>query len=192
MKRKIIVGLDFDGVVAYNPARLTRLPIALIKKHLLGIHKVSFFVPKTPLQRGLWALAHESSMFPARGAQLLRDLTREGVIEAHLVTSRFAFLEPNLYQFLNRWNLRQCFTSITLNKREEQPHKYKERVIRKMQFDYYLEDNWDIVAHLSSAAIDTEIHWIYNLLDRNREFPTKHPYLEHALQDILKKKHILL
>jgi hypothetical protein len=189
MKRKIIVGLDFDGVVAYNPARLTRLPIALIKKHLLGIHNVSFFVPKTPLQRGLWALAHESSMFPSRGAQLLRDLTSQNVIEAHLVTSRFAFLEQNLYQFLNRWNLRQCFTSITLNKREEQPHKYKERVIRKMKFDYFLEDNWDIVAHLSSAVTDTEIHWIYNLLDRNRVYPTKHPYLEHALQDIIKKKH---
>ena len=40
--KKIIVGLDFDGVVAYNPARLARLPIAVIKRYILGIDKVSF------------------------------------------------------------------------------------------------------------------------------------------------------
>lgn len=184
MKKKIIVGLDFDGVVAYNPARLARLPIALIKRHILGENKISFFVPKTPLQKSLWALAHESSLFPARGATLLRKLTREGIIEAHLVTSRYPFLEPNLYQFLRRWNLLDCFSSVTLNTKEEQAHKYKERVLRAKKFDYFVEDNWDIVSHLHDSHLTTEVHWIYNILDRNRVYPWKHPYLEHALETI--------
>ena len=186
--KKIIVGLDFDGVVAYNPARLARLPIAVIKRYILGIDKVSFFVPKTPLQRSLWALAHESSMFPARGAAMLRKMTREHVIEAHLVTSRFAFLEPNLHRFLTRWNLLDCFTSITLNTREEQAHTYKERIIREKKFDYYVEDNWDIVSHLQRKHLKTEIHWIYNILDRGRRYPRKHPYLEQALAAIINGK----
>lgn len=184
MKKKIIVGLDFDGVVAYNPARLARLPIALIKRHILGESKISFFVPKTPLQKSLWALAHESSLFPARGAALLRKLTQEGRIEAHLVTSRYPFLESNLYLFLRRWNLLDCFSSITLNTKEEQAHKYKERVLRAKKFDYFVEDNWDIVSHLHGSRIKTEVHWIYNILDRNRVYPWKHPYLEHALETI--------
>lgn len=187
MKKKIIVGLDFDGVVAYNPARLARLPIALVKQHILKTRDVTFFVPKTPLQRSLWALAHESSMFPAKGASILRALTASGTIEAHLVTSRFPFLEPNLYAFLKRWNLLSCFTSITLNTKEEQAHLYKERIIRTRKFDHFVEDNWDIVDHLYGSHLKTNIHWIYNMLDRNRVCPLKHPYLEHALKQITQK-----
>lgn len=184
-RKKIIVGFDFDGVVAYNPARLARLPIALVKRHVLGIHKVSFFVPRTPLQRGFWALAHESSFFPAQGAALLRQLTRNHRIEAHLVTSRFAFLEPNLLRFLKRWDLSDCFESITLNTREEQAHMYKERVIREKKFDYFIEDNWDIVAHLSGRNMRTQIHWIYNIFDRSRNYENKYPYLKQSLERII-------
>ena len=140
---------------------------------------------KTPLQRSLWALAHESSLFPAKGASLLRALTSERVIEAHLVTSRFSFLEPNLYTFLERWNLLSCFTSITLNTKEEQAHLYKEQVIRKLKLDHYVEDNWDIVEHLHGSHLKTNVHWIYNILDRTRVYPMKHPYLEHALKSIV-------
>lgn len=185
--KKIVVGFDFDGVVAYNPARLARFPIAVIKRHVLGIHDVSFFVPKTPLQRTLWALAHESSFFPAQGAALLRQLIRNHRIEAHLVTSRFAFLAPNLARFLKRWDLSDCFESITLNTREEQAHVYKERVIREKKFDYFIEDNWDIVEHLGKKKLKTQIHWIYNVFDRGKAYPHKHPYLEKALRAIVKK-----
>lgn len=186
MKKRIIVGLDFDGVVAYNPVRLARFPISYIKRHVLGIKKVSFFVPKTPFERWLWALGHETSMFPAQGASLLRTLTQNGTIEAHLVTARFGFLEQQLYQFLDRWDLRRAFTSITLNTKEEQPHTYKARIVSSKKFDYYIEDNWDIVEHLHALHLKTQIHWIYNILDRNREYPMKHPYLKHALEDIVK------
>lgn len=184
MKKKVIVGLDFDGVVAYNPARLARLPISFIKRHILGIQTVSFFIPKTSLERNLWALAHESSLFPAKGASLLRRLTHEHVIEAHLVTSRFAFLEPNLHKFLKRWNLLKSFTSITVNEKEEQAHLFKYRILREKKFDFYVEDNWDIVSHLNSGKLRTEIHWIYNVLDRGREYHHKYPYLEKSLEHI--------
>lgn len=190
MHKKIIVGLDFDGVVAYNPARLARLPIAIIKRHILGIDKVSFFVPKTSLQRGLWALAHESSVFPAQGAAMLQKLTRSHVIEAHLVTSRFAFLEPNLLRFLKRWDLLDCFSSITLNQKEEQAHSYKERIIRAKKFDYYVEDNWDIVSHLQGKHLKTEVHWIYNIFDSRRNYPWKYPYLEQSLKRIIEQNNV--
>lgn len=183
--KKLIIGFDFDGVVAYNPARLARLPISFIKRRIFGIRTVSFFVPKTSIERTLWALAHESSMFPAKGAALLRTMTKERLIEAHLVTSRFAFLESNLRVFLKRWNLLDCFTSVTLNYKEEQAHIYKERVIREKKFDYFIEDNWDIVSHLSHQHLKTEIHWIYNILDRGQAYPRKHPYLEQALTSII-------
>ena len=184
----MIVGLDFDGVVAYNPARLARFPISFIKQHIFGVQKVQFFVPKTSIERSLWALGHETSMFPSRGASLLRSLTRSGEIEAHLVTARFGYLEKGLMSFLRRWDLVDCFTTITLNTKEEQPHKFKERMIRQHKFAYYVEDNWDIVSHLASQHLKTEVHWIYNLFDRTKVYEFKYPYLQKSLEHIAKQK----
>jgi hypothetical protein len=190
MQKKVIIGLDFDGVVAYNPARLARFPISFIKRHIFGVQKVQFFVPKTALQRSLWALGHETSMFPSRGASLLRELTRSGQVEAHLVTARFGYLEKGLLAFLKRWDLLDCFTSITVNTKEEQPHKFKERMIRLHKFSYYVEDNWDIVSYLSDQHTSAEVHWIYNLFDRAKGYPFKYPYLQKALEHIVLKENM--
>ncbi|MEK7577830.1 MAG: hypothetical protein AAB492_04425 [Patescibacteria group bacterium] len=183
--RKIIVGFDFDGVIAYNPARLARFPISFVKQHILGIQKVSFFVPHTSLEKSLWSLAHESSVFPAQGVSLLRRLTKENKIEAHLVTGRFGFLEDHLLRFLNRWDLQSCFTSITLNKKNEQPHLFKERIVRQKRFAYFVEDNWDIVNHLVVKKVPAKIHWIYNVFDRNRVYKNKYPYVQKSLEQII-------
>ncbi len=192
MAKPIVVGFDFDGVVAYNPARLARYPISFIKQNILGIHTVSFFIPKNGIERAFWSLAHESSMFPALGVTHLRHLVSEGVIEAHLLTSRFGFLEPNLRRFLRFWNLSNVFTSVTLNTREEQPHLFKERIIRAKKFEYFVEDNWDIVSHLAAnlprrqkGTRLTTVHWIYNIFDRNQPYPHKYPYLEKSLEHIV-------
>lgn len=184
MKKKLIVGLDFDGVVAYNPARLARFPVAFVKHTVLGIKTVRFFVPKTPVERAVWALLHESSVIPAFGVSYLRSLVTSGRVEAHLVTSRFGYLEPNLRRFLRRWNLTDLFTSVTINDKEEQPHEFKARIIRIRFFDHFVEDNWDIVSYLARQRGRTKIHWIYNLFDRGKPYPRKYPYLQKALEAI--------
>jgi len=185
MAKPVRIGFDFDGVIAYNPARVARKPISLIKSRLFGIKKVQFFVPKNPLERAFWSLAHESSMFPARGVGRLKTLVSTRQIEAHLVTSRFGFLEPNLMRFLSFWGLTDVFTSITLNHNEEQPHEFKARIIYAKKFSYFVEDNWDIVSFLSRKRLKTEIHWIYNILDRNKPYPYKYPYLSESLARIV-------
>ena len=62
---------------------------------------------------------------------------------------------------------------------------YKERVIREKKFDYFIEDNWDIVAHLSGRNMRTQIHWIYNIFDRSRNYENKYPYLKQSLERII-------
>ena len=186
MTKPIVVGFDFDGVIAYNPARVIRYPVSLFKRYVLGIERIRFYVPQTALGRTFWAVGHESSVFPALGTRELRQLVKSGRIEAHLVTSRFGFLEPNLRHFLDRWHLSGVFSSVTLNYREEQPHEFKTRVIRAKKFHYYVEDNWDIVSYLSHQKLSTDIHWIYNIFDRNRAYAHKFPYLGKSLEAIVK------
>lgn len=186
MKKNIIkVGIDFDGVLAYNPFRLIRAPVTYIKRHFLGVKKTHFYIPRTDPEKFIWTILHESSVFPGKGAGLLKNLVNEGKVEAHLVTARFGFLQPGLEGWLKRWHLKDVFTSITMNHKDEQPHFYKARIVNEKKLDYFIEDNFDIVSHIAPRS-PTRVMWIYNLLDRWRPYEHKHPYLESALKDIIK------
>lgn len=183
MKRKIRVGLDFDGVVAYNPFRIVRPIVAFTKKRLFGEQKLKFWYPTKKWQQFLWIVAHESSVFPAFGIKLLRKMVSKNRIEVHLITARFSFLDNHLNNWLVRKKLKSIFKTINLNKKDEQPHLFKERIIRKYALDYFVEDNLDIVRYLSSRS-KAKIYWIYNIFDRFTTYKYKYPYLKKALQDI--------
>jgi len=89
VKKKILrIGVDFDGVVAYNPFRLVRSPVAYIKKNVLGIKKLKFFVPKNWWQKIIWTIIHESSVLPANGVSLLKESAKNNSVELFLITAR--------------------------------------------------------------------------------------------------------
>lgn len=186
IKRVIKVGLDFDGVVAYNPFRIVRPIVAFLKRNFLGVKKLKFYYPKSHWQQIFWIILHNSSVFPARGTQLLKELIKDGKIEAHLITARYSFLDDHLNNWLRRYGLQHLFKSINLNKSDKQPHLFKDEIISKYKLDYYIEDNLDIVKYLNSK-FGTKIYWIYNILDRWHDYPHKFPYLEKALENIIKK-----
>src|SRR4030042_5510363 len=110
MKQKTIrIGLDVDGVVAYNPFRIVRAPVTYIKRNVLGIRKLKFYIPKTAAERFVWTVIHESSMFPAIGCTTLKELSRRDDLEFHLVTARFHFLQNSVNCWLRRYGLTEVF-----------------------------------------------------------------------------------
>jgi hypothetical protein len=181
-KSPLELGIDFDGVLAYNPFRVTRAPVTYFKRHFLGMKNTKFYIPKTRFEKLIWAILHESSVYPAGGTAMLRQLVGEEKVKAHLITARFRYLQPSLEKWLDRYNLTNLFASITINTADEQPHIYKERIIREKKLDIYIEDNWDIVSYVVPRNKKTKIYWIYNITDRHKEYQFKYPYLKRALE----------
>jgi hypothetical protein len=182
MRKKIRIGLDFDGVVAYNPMRIFRPVIVFVKKRVLGIKSVRFIYPEKKWQQLLWKVAHDTSVFPAKGADLLRRFDRDKY-EFHLITARYSFLDDHLDRWLRKYHIKTYFHSINMNMKNQQPHIFKEEMIKKMKLDYFVEDNWDIVSHLKKK-VNAKVFWIYNIMDRRIIYPYKFPYLQHALEKI--------
>ena len=179
-KRKLRVGLDFDGVVAYNPARIIRAPVKWFKREVLGIKKLSFFVPKNWWQRLAWTAVHESSIWPATGIELLKKMVNEGRIEVHLITGRFNLLEANTNAWLEKNGLTSYFKTVNINLKCAQPHLFKQKIVTKLKLDYYVEDNLDIVLYLQNK-VKAHVFWIYNFMDMRHPYPDKFPYLKKAL-----------
>ncbi|MBI2617812.1 hypothetical protein HYW55_06790 [Candidatus Gottesmanbacteria bacterium] len=183
--KPIRIGLDFDGVVAYNPFRVVRAPWAYFKRNILGIKKLTFFYPQNARQRIFWKILHQSSMFPANGVDHLRALITSKEIEVYLITGRYGFLRDHLYQWLDRHEMSKLFHDIVINKKDEQPHIFKEKAIKKIKPAVFVEDNLDIVEYLNGRT-PTKIYWIYNITDRFHPYPYKFPYLLKALKALPK------
>ncbi|MBI4137304.1 hypothetical protein HY469_04545 [Candidatus Roizmanbacteria bacterium] len=193
MTRKVLrVGFDFDGVIAYNPLRVLRRPVMSVKQLFSASSELSFPIPRKKTFRFLWELAHETSFFPAYGFSDLKELIRTRKIEAFILTGRYAFLEDNLIRWLVKYGAADLFAGIHVNKEFEQPHHFKEQMLKKLKLDFYVEDNLDIVTYLvnskqlkANTKNNTEIHWIYNFLDRGITYPHKHPHLRSFLRHII-------
>jgi len=190
-KRKLRVGFDFDGVVVYNPLRIFRPFVAVAKKIILRPKKLKFYYPQTSWEKFFWFVLHQSSIFPAPGFPLLKKLLKEGKIEGYLLTSRYSCLGGSFYHWLKKHQVDQLFKGCYLNKKNEQPHKFKERMIKKLKLDLYLDDNWDIVNYLHATCnmqhATCEIHWVYNVFDRRIDYPRKHPHLASFLKKLVKR-----
>ncbi len=184
-KQPLKVGFDLDGVLLYNPARIVRMPVAIFKRIFFRRKKLRFYFPKNPLEQLVWRMFHWSSLFVAPGFEEIRHLVEKGKIEAHLVTARYSFLESDLRRWLKRMDVDHVFKSIHFNQKDEQPHLYKERLVKDLDLDIFIEDNFDIVSHLTKKT-KANVYWIYNIFDRLISHPYKFPHLKPAIERIKK------
>ena len=186
--KKLRIGFDFDGVIAYNPLRVLRAPVMTVRKWFFTKEDLVFPVPQKRPFRLLWALAHETSFYPSYGLSNLKKLMEDGKIEGYLVTGRYSFLETSLSKWLKKHGLETAFKGVYLNRDNRQPHSFKEEMIKKLKLNMFVEDNWDIVTYLSQkfskSSSKVDIHWIYNLLDRTKPYEKKYPHLKKFIDSL--------
>lgn len=159
------VGFDFDGVLYYNPARVIRPVIYFVKKYLLKKRVDRFYIPKNNLAKKIIKLLHKSSFKPNKGFDDFKALLNNPYYQIYIITARFDFIKDDITHILkqNKINSKKI-KAVFQNTDNQQPHIFKETLVKKLKLDYFVEDNWDIVKHLKKTT-STKIVWIYNLVD---------------------------
>lgn len=186
-KRPLKIGFDLDGVMLYNPLRILRPIVYWIKKLFIKKRLKVFFIPHTPFQKFLWKIFHFSSFLLAPGFHEIKKLVDEGKIEAYLITARYSFLGESVKRFIERVDGEDIFKKWYYNKNDEQPHFYKDALIKKLGIDVFIEDNYDIVKYLSDENKKTKVYWVTNILDSGIDYKYKCNGLKEALEDIKKR-----
>lgn len=190
MKEPLHVGFDMDGVLLYNPARIMRPIVVFIKRYILKRKTNRFYYPKNRFERFLWILAHKSSIMKADGIEDIYTLIREKKIQAYIITSRYTMLKKDCEYWFRKLNKDNLFTACYYNESDEQPFLYKERMIKKLNLQYYVEDNWDNVKHINETLNEgqnTKVLWIYNFIDRSIPYLYKFPTLKEAVSFLRKE-----
>ncbi len=203
------VGFDLDGVLLYNPLRMTRPLISFLKRKKIAIQRkdLEFYVPKSGFEQYLWELFHKSSVFLAPGFSQIAILKQKKLITPYLITGRFGHLQQDFDQWKQKMNADELFAGCYMNDQEEQPHLFKERMIKELKLDVFIEDNWDIVRYLDKNCCfsqevtrnkhnqnqkqsqnqkhnqnnKTQIIWVSNLFDFKIEYHSKAINFKKAL-----------
>jgi len=181
-KTPLKVGFDLDGVLLYNPARIFR-PITIVAKTILrhkSPTKTEFYYPKSTIEKMLWNIVHWSSLFIAPGFEDIKELAKEGKIKAYIVTSRYDCLKGDFARWLRKMDAEVVFIDTFHNKNNLQPHIFKEKKINELGLDLFVEDNWDIVRHISTHT-KTKGLWITNAIDKSISYELKFFSLKSAM-----------
>jgi hypothetical protein len=182
MKKQLRVGFDLDGVLLYNPARIARPIVSFIKKIFVKKKGLNFYSPHTYWEKQIWRLFHKSSIFIAPGLDDIKKLIRTKKIKAYIITARYSYLKNDLEKWLKKMKINQSFSGIYYNQKDEQPHLFKEIMIKKLNLDIFVEDNWDIVNYLKNRKSKFKVFWIYNIFDKK----IKYQYKFSSLKNIVK------
>lgn len=170
----IRIGFDLDGVLLQNPSRILRHLISKGKQaHLLPRKELEFYHPGSTWERWLWLLVHKTSWRLAPGFAELEQLATHPQLEFYVVSARFACLQSDTKRWLPLLNRRHTFRALYFNDHDEQPHLFKQKMTSKLQLDYFVEDNWDVVSYLAAARPQMQVWWLSNLLDRYIAYPHK-------------------
>ncbi len=189
MKKQILrVGFDLDGVLLYNPARIIRPIMSFTKKYLLKRNLNKFYYPKSRIEKIIWWFLHKSSLWPASGVKKIVELVKQRKINAYVISARYELLEKDFTRWINIIDPSKSFSGYFYNNKNDQPQLFKEKMIKKLDLNIFVEDNWDIVKHISSIPSkagrnsNLKVLWIYNLFDKNINYKYKFSSLKKIVE----------
>ncbi len=170
MNKTLKVGFDLDGVILYNPIRIFR-PFAsffkFLKPYLFHEKIETFYFPHSKIEQYIWRHLHKTSFCIADGFKDLSQLAKKDIIEAYLITGRYSFLKPDFDYWVRKLGGKAVFKWCFYNKKNMQPNVFKRQMIKKLNLDYFVEDNWGIIQKLNGSLKKVRILWLSNFFDRN-------------------------
>lgn len=154
---KIRVGFDFDGVIVNKPPLISKKLVEILFKGCRkGLH---YRFPGSKIEQLIRKLSHFYLFRPPfrKNLELIKELGKKEGYKLYLVTSRYSFLEKETYNWIKKRELNNIFSKYILNTKDEQPHVFKKEALKKLNLDYYFEDDPLIVDFLGKEIRGLEV-----------------------------------
>lgn len=82
--------------------------------------------------------------------------------EFFLISSRFGFLEKQTFSLLKNMGIDKMFRGMYFNFSNEQPHLFKERVLKELALDVYVDDDLQLLEYVTKTNKKTKFFWLHN------------------------------
>lgn len=157
--KKTKIAFDFDKVfVNYPPFVPSALINYLYKKRN---HNLSYRIPGK-LEQKIRVLSHSSFLrLPIKkNIEVLSNMFTKDNLEIFLISSRFSFLREKTNDWNRRNNMAQYFKKMFFNFNDEQPHLFKDRIIKQENIQKFVDDDLDLLLFLAKNNPRVKFYWI--------------------------------
>lgn len=153
------IGFDLDKVFIDNPPFIPKEVISkLYIKKANGT--LEYRIPSVPEQY-VRRLSHFPLFRPPikENITFLKKISREHN-QIYLISSRFGFLEEVTKDLVNKYGLSDLFDGLYFNFENKQPHIFKDEILKKLQLDIYIDDDFHLLDYLAKRNKDTQFFWL--------------------------------
>lgn len=156
MNKNTKIGFDLDGIFINGPPFVPRFLIEKLYKG--GANGIIYRIPGK-FEQKLRVLSHTPVFRPAIKNNL-SSFKQAGLTNIYLISSRFSFLKQRTNEWNRKNDLFKYFKKSYFNERDEQPHEFKNNVIKKERIEKYIDDDLDLLLYLSRKNPGVEFYWV--------------------------------
>lgn len=152
------IGFDLDKVfIAYPPFLPSVLFDKLYKEKDNGV--LLYRIPTYPEQQ-LRKLLHLPILRPGikENLEFLRGISKKEH-KLYLISSRYKFLEGATKKLIKKHGFDKIFDGMYFNFENEQAHVFKNRIIKQLHLDYYVDDDLSLLKHVAKDNLKTKFFW---------------------------------
>ena len=154
------IGFDLDGIFVRLPPILPAWVIERLYRER-NQTKLHYRIPGK-IEKRIRILSHASLLRPPIKENILfaKNLSRSKKYTFFLVSSRFGFLRQQTEKIIRRYGIDTIFHKIYFNYDNEQPHVFKDRIIKKMKISLFIDDDIYLLAFLAKENPTTRFFWL--------------------------------
>ncbi|MFH1832757.1 MAG: hypothetical protein ABH816_01130 [Candidatus Levyibacteriota bacterium] len=154
------LGFDFDKIfVDYPPFIPNGIIDRLYKKKSNG--ELLYRIPSR-LEQILRLISHQSIFRPLIKENLifLKKIRQKNNHKYYLISSRFSFLKKPTQGIIKKCEFDKIFNAMYFNFENEQPHIFKNEVIKKLKINRYIDDDLPLIKFLANENPKTFFFWL--------------------------------
>lgn len=162
-KKVLRIGIDLDGVVIGSPPFVPKKLLEYLYRGRIN-HKLSYRFPTSTLEVFIRKMSHMVFFRPPLflNRKFLIRLSENPDIELFAVSGRYSFLKNETKNWMRFYNTGRCFKEIYINEGDENPNFFKERMIKKLKLDYFIDDDPLIVDYLKGRNVRADVLEVKN------------------------------
>lgn len=141
------VGFDLDGIFIDSPPIVPKKIVEFLYKKS---NKTLYYRIPGGFEKKIRILSHHPLLRPPirDNINALSDIDHRGALTI-LISSRFSFLKRRTDQLMRRYELETLFKKIHFNSQDEQPHIFKDRIIKQEKIGKFVDDDLDLLLYLA-------------------------------------------
>ena len=136
------IAFDLDGIIIDKPPLI---PKKLLERLFRGKNKngLHYRFPHSKLEQKIRKLSHFYLLRPPinQNIKFIRDLAENKKYELYIISGRYSFLEKETEIWLEKRKIKNLFKKIFINLENEQPHMFKEKVLKLIKPGIFIDDD---------------------------------------------------